>query len=865
MLNQEQIHRYFNHLSGAKRIEFLYGLLHLCQPLELRYLGTCLEEIARKDYEYLYHAEQKTNHLPTQNSTTTINETNNQQQNELGSDEKLDLTDQFTRAHAIVDIALLWAKNRPCALRLFRHLKASESVKLVDMLLERDDLDERTMDEILIIFCLAANHPAFSFDMRTQMSQTLKELEKRQRKMKLLQPVQNNNNDDEIIDPLDDTNCLRHHMLSSSLLNSSTLSVHASPLLTRLAVVNYDTESTPMRVLIKADWSDNNSTLTWKTPNDIRSFHLQLSNIVYHDDVRLERLMNISGYLRDIGSPTEPDIESMKKNIGIYMTHLVYFSSYISTISTLAKFFNSSLKLVDSKQRLFNSSNGFDEPLSSSSSFSNGLTPLQCELSVQQQTESENKTHCSPKLSLNNNKSKQQTDVAKQARSIVPTHNGTQTGLEVRCEETQTDRMPGPGFILAEHQDYLRRYSMDELAKLTPADLVADGLDQNTAQLLCGALDDLKPMSVHLSSSTKNSRSPCTFVQMPSSSLSPPPSSQPTSLPPLLDAALMTVVQQQQQPSRTPPPGFDRNQYDPILINLAGAHPSLSSSSSPKLPKTGTTQSGKNGIPPLPPPPLPLPPPPSSTSNCPSQTQHHVPLLPAHPFLCNSFEPYLFPLTFPPGFPSATPDFMRLIAPNMAAVATNPTNTSFVQTSNASQGSVSNSRSTAQSNGTNTPPEQNGQNHHPSPPPQSSSRHQQQQQQPQQQQPQQQQQQQQPPQQSQQHHQPQSHHRHRQYYQSDSLQFQQQNGFHAQQRQTQTSYPQQQHMKPKACYTCGDLGHLAFACPEQYSSDATYPHNTRDGYKLDYRPRQSTPTNIQQQQRQMRSNSNSKTKVRDNS
>lgn len=144
-----------------------------------------------------------------------------------------------------------------------------------------------------------------------------------------------------------------------------------------------------------------------------------------------------------------------------------------------------------------------------------------------------------------------QTDVAKQARSIVPTHNGTQTGLEVRCEETQTDRMPGPGFILAEHQDYLRRYSMDELAKLTPADLVADGLDPITAQLLCGALDDLKPMSVHLSSHSKTSRSPCTFVQMPatSSSSSSPPL--PSVLPPLLDAALIAVVQQQQQqPSR---------------------------------------------------------------------------------------------------------------------------------------------------------------------------------------------------------------------------------------------------------------------------------------------------------------------------
>jgi hypothetical protein len=107
MLNQEQIHRYFNHLSGAKRIEFLYGLLHLCQPLELRYLGTCLEEIARKDYEYLYHAEQKTNHMSTQ---TQNNESNNLQQTDLVNDEKLDLTDQFTRAHAIVDIG----KNKEC-------------------------------------------------------------------------------------------------------------------------------------------------------------------------------------------------------------------------------------------------------------------------------------------------------------------------------------------------------------------------------------------------------------------------------------------------------------------------------------------------------------------------------------------------------------------------------------------------------------------------------------------------------------------------------------------------------------------------------------------------------------------------------
>jgi hypothetical protein len=51
--------------------------------------------------------------------------------------------------------------------------------------------------------------------------------------------------------------------------------------------------------------------------DDLKFF--QLSNIVYHDDVRLERLMNISGYLRDMGSRTEPDIDLMRKNIGTYM------------------------------------------------------------------------------------------------------------------------------------------------------------------------------------------------------------------------------------------------------------------------------------------------------------------------------------------------------------------------------------------------------------------------------------------------------------------------------------------------------------------------------------------------------------------
>ena len=240
-----------------------------------------------------------------------------------------------------------------------------------------------------------------------------------------------------------------------------------------------------------------------------------------------------------------------------------------------------------------------------------------------------------------------------------------------------------------------------------------------------------------------------------------------------------------------------------FLVFVAGVHLSLSSTPSPKLPKSGVL----NGIPPLPMPPSAL----SSNSNGPNSAGHHLPLLTAHSFLYNPVEPYIFPITIPPGFPSNAPDFMRLFAPNMAAMSTNSNNPGYVSSSSLSQGSLSNSRS----NGTNTPPEQNGQAHHSSPPPQpaatastsSSSRHSSQTS-------------------SSQHQQQPSRYRQRQHYPSESLQFQP-NGV---QRQAQNSYSQQPHNR-KACYTCGDLGHLAFACPEQYPSDSTYPHgntnNTR--------------------------------------
>jgi hypothetical protein len=281
-------------------------------------------------------------------------------------------------------------------------------------------------------------------------------------------------------------------------------------------------------------------------------------------------------------------------------------------------------------------------------------------------------------------------------------------------------------------------------------------------------------MSVHLSQGNKSVRSP-----MVSSSSSPPA--------PLLDAALMSVVQ---QPSRSSPSSFDRNPFEQILMNFPGMRPAppMSSSPSPKLPKGGNNNNS-------------VPPPTSSSSN-----QHHMPLLTAHSFLYNPVESCIVPIAIPPGFPLASPDFMRLFTPNMA------------------MGTTNNSRSTS----AHTPPESNQQG---SSATSANSR---------------------PP-----------HYRQRYHQAFDPHQFP--SSGVATHRTSHPSYQRQ-----KACYTCGDLGHLAFACPEQYLSDSNYSVNHRtgkathlsnitDGYKLDYRPRQSLSSGHHHHyQRQMRSNSKTK-------
>ena len=59
--SKEEVFAYFTKLSGAKRIEILSGLVHSCIPLEMRFLATLVESLARRDYVTLLEDEHKAN------------------------------------------------------------------------------------------------------------------------------------------------------------------------------------------------------------------------------------------------------------------------------------------------------------------------------------------------------------------------------------------------------------------------------------------------------------------------------------------------------------------------------------------------------------------------------------------------------------------------------------------------------------------------------------------------------------------------------------------------------------------------------------------------------------------------------------
>ncbi|KAM4619203.1 zinc finger CCHC domain-containing protein 14 [Polymixia lowei] len=153
-VQREGVYRWFSSLTSAQRAEFLCGLLDLCVPIELRFLGSCLEDLARKDYHSLRDAEIKANNPADLSGLTNI-------------------TDEVVRSKLLVSLALLSSDNREAAGVLYRTLTH------IDTVINNYGLplnDGRTEEQFLLLFTMASNHPAFSFHQKQVLRQELSQI-----------------------------------------------------------------------------------------------------------------------------------------------------------------------------------------------------------------------------------------------------------------------------------------------------------------------------------------------------------------------------------------------------------------------------------------------------------------------------------------------------------------------------------------------------------------------------------------------------------------------------------------------------------------------------------------------------------------
>jgi len=168
MLCKEDIYSWFKDSVSSQRIDLLCSLLQLCLPLELRFVGSCVEEQARKDYCRLIEYEIKANDVAEYELLAVDVDVNGGIQKTLS-----------------VYVALLRSSNTLCSLRVFDmltqlwHCIRSTATRRSASHCHHEQLfDGQVFSDLLLLYTMAAYHPAFSFSQRIKLYHILDDLRK---------------------------------------------------------------------------------------------------------------------------------------------------------------------------------------------------------------------------------------------------------------------------------------------------------------------------------------------------------------------------------------------------------------------------------------------------------------------------------------------------------------------------------------------------------------------------------------------------------------------------------------------------------------------------------------------------------------
>lgn len=152
---KEDVVVWFRQLESYKRIDAMCTLLTSCLSFELRFLGTYLEDLASRDYEGLRSMELRVSNAPelVQNLATC---------------QQAVPTDQRVRRMMAMYLALIRNVNRKCCNELYKTLELWGRQECMDKYVDQDEL---FVQELLLIYIMAKNHPVLGFEQRLKCAE----------------------------------------------------------------------------------------------------------------------------------------------------------------------------------------------------------------------------------------------------------------------------------------------------------------------------------------------------------------------------------------------------------------------------------------------------------------------------------------------------------------------------------------------------------------------------------------------------------------------------------------------------------------------------------------------------------------------
>ena len=166
MVCKEEICNWFRHTQSYERLDLLCKLLHLCSSHEIRFIASIVEDQARKDCSALRDSAFKANEVTELKKLSP------------------DLFKPPDRSNLLVYLSLLSSANTACAHVLFTMLTRVESQRLECHLHNKQNpgkepppnigkMDSETADDVILLYTMAAYHPAFTITQRLQLSDYL--------------------------------------------------------------------------------------------------------------------------------------------------------------------------------------------------------------------------------------------------------------------------------------------------------------------------------------------------------------------------------------------------------------------------------------------------------------------------------------------------------------------------------------------------------------------------------------------------------------------------------------------------------------------------------------------------------------------